>query len=181
MNLNIAVRYSKALLALTKQKGLQAEALEQLKAVNQSLQSDLQLKEFFENPVVKPEQKAKILKVALSGQNFIEDVVSCLLLMADRGRLSLISEFVQAFQDGIDQEEGVTRGEIYAAKPLTKEAQAELEKKITQVLKKKIVLTFKEDPTLLGGVIAQVGGWTFDDSIETHLKRLNEELNRGAY
>ncbi len=181
MSMNIAIRYAKALLSLTKQKGIHAEALNQLKAVNQSLQSDRQLKEFFENPVIKPEQKAKILKVALSGQNFAEDVSSCLLLMADRGRLSMISEFVQAFQDGIDQEDGVTRGIVRAAQPLSKDAQSELEKKITQVLKKKIVLTFKEDPTLLGGVVAQVGGWTFDDSIETHLKRLNEELNRGAY
>ena len=181
MSMNIAIRYAKALLSLTKQKGIHAEALEQLRAVNQSLQSDPQLKEFFENPVIKPEQKSKILKVALSAQKFSEDVSSCLLLMADRGRLSLMSEFVQAFQDGIDQEDGVTRGTVRAAQPLGKEAQADLEKKITQVLKKKIVLTFKEDPSLLGGVVAQVGGWTFDDSIETHLKRLNEELNRGAY
>lgn len=181
MNINIAVRYAKALLSLTKQKGSHAEALVQLKAVSQSLNSDPLLKDFFENPVIKPEQKSKILKIALGGQNFAEDVVSCLLLMADRGRLSLMSEFVQAFQDGIDLEEGVTRGVVRAAKPLSKEAQADLEKKITLVLKKKIVLTFKEDPSLIGGVIAQVGGWTFDDSIETHLKRLNEELNRGAY
>lgn len=181
MSMNIAGRYAKALLALTKQKGLHAEALEQLKAVNQSLQSDSQLKEFFANPVIGTELKAKVLKTALGGQGFAEEVVSCLLLMADRGRFSMISDFVQAFQDGIDKEDGVTRGEVRAAKPLSQDAQADLEKKITQVLKKKIVLTFKEDPTLLGGVVAQVGGWTFDDSIETHLKRLNEELNRGAY
>ena len=181
MNINIAVRYAKALLSITKQKGSHAQALDQLKSVNQSLNSDPLLKEFFENPVIKPEQKNKVLKVALEGQKFSEEVVSTLLLMVDRGRFSMISEFVQAFQDGIDKEEGVTRGVVRAAKPLSAAAQTDLEKKITQVLKKKIVLTFKEDPTLLGGVIAQVGGWTFDDSIETHLKRMNEELNKGAY
>ena len=181
MSMNIAVKYAKALLSLTKQKGLHAEALLQLKAVHQIFQTNPELKEFFENPVIKPEIKSKTLKVALDGQKFIEEVVSCLLLMADRNRLSMISEFVQAFQDGIDQEEGVTRGIVRAAQPLGKDGQADLEKKITQVLNKKIVLTFKQDPTLLGGVVAQVGGWTFDDSIETHLQRLNEELNRGAY
>lgn len=181
MNINIAVRYAKALLSITKQKGTNKEALEQLQAINQSLNSDPVLKEFFANPVVTPEQKTKVLKVALEGQKFSEEVVSTLLLMADRGRFSMVSEFVQAFQDGLDKEEGVTRGIVRAAKPLSSEAKADLEKKITEVLRKKIVLTFKEDPTLLGGVIAQVGGWTFDDSIETHLKRMNEELNRGAY
>lgn len=180
MNQNVAARYAKALLAITKQKGVDAEALTQLKDVAHSL-SDPQLKEFLNNPVVAPAQKASALKAALSGQNFLEEVVSAVLIMADRGRLSFMNDFLKAFQDGLDELSGVTRGVVRAAKPLNKDAQAELEKKITQVLKKKIVLTFKEDPTLLGGVVAQVGGWTFDDSIETHLKKLNEELNRGAY
>jgi F-type H+-transporting ATPase subunit delta len=180
MNQNVAARYAKALLAITKQKGVHAEALSQLKDIAQSF-SNPELKEFFNNPVVTPAQKANALKAALTGKQFLEEVVSVILLMADRGRLTAINEFVQAFQDGLDEEGGITRGVVRAAKPLNKDSQAELEKKINQVLKKKIVLTFKEDPSLLGGVVAQVGGWTFDDSIETHLKKLNEELNRGAY
>ena len=68
MSMNIAVKYAKALLSLTKQKGLHAEALLQLKAVHQIFQTNPELKEFFENPVVKPEIKSKTLKVALDGQ-----------------------------------------------------------------------------------------------------------------
>jgi F-type H+-transporting ATPase subunit delta len=179
--MNVASRYAKALLAATKQKGVHEQALAQLKAVDQALNSDPQLKEFFENPVVSPDQKTAAIKGAFSGKGFLDEVVNCLLLMAERGRLAGLTDLVHAFQDSIDEENGVTRGVVRAAKPLTPEAQTELEKKITQVLKKKIVLTFKEDPTLLGGVVAQVGGWTFDDSIETHLKKMNEELNRSAY
>src|SRR5437868_4697254 len=66
------------------------------------------------------------------------------------------------------------------AQALSTDAKKSLETKISGVLKKKIVLTFQQDPKLLGGVVADVGGWTFDDSIDTHLKKLNEELNRRA-
>jgi F-type H+-transporting ATPase subunit delta len=177
---NVASRYARALLSSTKQKGHHEQALNQLRVLEQVLETDSQIKNYFENPVVSPDQKAKAIQTALSGK-VLEEVVNCLLLMTERGRLSSFSDMVRAFQDGLDEESGITRGIVRAAKPLAPEAQAQLEKKITQVLKKKIVLTFKEDPTLLGGVVAQVGGWTFDDSIETHLKRLNEDLTRRAH
>lgn len=181
MSSAVATRYAKALLASTKQNGAHAKAMEQLRIIDQALCSDADLKTYFSNPAVSPENKSQVLKQTFSGKGFLDEVVSCLLLMAERGRLGIFSDFVTAFQEGLDDESGVTRGIVRAAKPLTNEAQAELEKKITTVLKKKIVLTFKEDPNLLGGVVAEVGGWTFDDSIETHLKRMNEELNRRAY
>ncbi len=177
---NVASRYAKALLESTKQKGVHTQALNQLRTLEQALE-DNEFNVYFENPGIAPDQKLKAIQVALAGKGFLEEVVNCVLLMAERGRLGLFSELVQSFQDALDEESGITRGIVRAAKPLAPEAQAELEKKITQVLKKKIVLTFKEDPTLLGGVVAQVGGWTFDDSIETHLKRMNEDLNRGAH
>lgn len=180
MKSNLAVRYSKALLSATRQKGFHQQALQQLRVVEQILNSDQQLKAYFENPVISPAQKIRTLKQALTGKGILEEVVNGLLLMTERGRLSSLSDIIQSFQDGLDEESGITRGTVHAVKPLAAEAQAALEKKVTQVLGKKIVLVFKEDATLLGGVIAQVGGWTFDDSIETHLKRMKEELNRRA-
>ena len=33
----------------------------------------------------------------------------------------------------------------------------------------------------MGGMVAQVGGFTFDDSLETHLTRMSEELNRRSH
>jgi F-type H+-transporting ATPase subunit delta len=80
----------------------------------------------------------------------------------------------------MDIEEGVTRGVVRSAQALNDDAKKEIENKINKVLNKKIVLTYEQDPKLLGGVVAQVGGWTFDDSLDTHLKKLNEELNRRA-
>jgi F-type H+-transporting ATPase subunit delta len=69
---------------------------------------------------------------------------------------------------------------VKSAKALSDEGRKDLEGKISKILNKKIILTYKEESTLLGGVVAQVGGWTFDDSIETHLIKLNEEINRRA-
>ncbi|MFZ4405339.1 MAG: F0F1 ATP synthase subunit delta, partial [Pseudobdellovibrionaceae bacterium] len=47
---------------------------------------------------------------------------------------------------------------------------------LSKKLNKKIILTSQKDPSLLGGLVAQVGGWTFDDSLKAHLSKLEEIL-----
>lgn len=176
----VSKRYAKALLALTKQKGAQQKTMQELSVVAQAFEGDATVKAFFANPTISSEQKVSAIKSALAGKALSEEVVNTLQLLADKGRLDSLPEMVEAFGQALDDEEGVTRGTVRSAKPLSQESQKELENKIQKVLNKKIILTYQEDAKILGGVIAQVGGWTFDDSIETHLKKLNEELNRRA-
>jgi len=176
----VSKRYAKALLAATKQKGTHQKAFAELQVVAQAVAQDATIAAYFENPVITPEQKVAAVKGALTGKPMSEEVVSTMMLLAENGRMSVLSDVALAFQDLLDKEEGVTRGTVRSAQPLSADAQKDLESKITKVLNKKIILTYAQDPKLLGGVVAQADGWTFDDSIETHLKKLNEELNRRA-
>jgi F-type H+-transporting ATPase subunit delta len=176
----VSKRYAKALLAVTKQKGVHAKALAELKVVAQALTGDATIKAYFANPTISAEKKAEALKAAFANKGVSEEVVNTLILLAEKNRSEIFEQVVQAYQDLLDVEDGVTRGVVRSAQPLSADAQKALETKINGVLKKKIVLTFEQDPKLLGGVVANVGGWTFDDSIDTHLKKLNEDLNRRA-
>ena len=176
----VSQRYAKALLEVTKAKGTQAKAFAELQVLGQSFTQDASVKAYFENPLVPSEQKVAAVKAALNGKNVSEDVVSTVILLAEKKRLSSLSDVVIAYQGLMDLENGVTRGSVRSAQPLADDAKKDIEAKIAKVLNKKIILTYSQDPKLLGGVIAQVDGWTFDDSVETHLKKLNEELNRRA-
>ncbi|MEN0058910.1 MAG: ATP synthase F1 subunit delta [Bdellovibrio sp.] len=176
----VSKRYAKALLAVTKQKGIHAKALAELQTVAKAFNAEASVKAYFENPMISTEQKVQAVKAALSSQSLSEEVLNTLVLLADKNRIEIIEQVAKAFQDLIDLEEGVTRGVVRSAQPLNSDDKSEIEKKINKVLNKKIVLTYEQDPKLLGGIVANVGGWTFDDSIDTHLKKLNEELNRRA-
>lgn len=176
----VSKRYAKALLAAAKQKGANSKVSAEIVAVAKIVEADPQVKEYFANPMVSVEQKLTVVKTAFEGKGLSEELLNLLMLLAEKARLSLVGEIAAAYQDLEDAEQGITRGVVKSARPIEASVKAELEKKIEQVLKKKIVLTFQEDPKLLGGVVAHVGGWTFDDSIETHLKKINEELNRRA-
>lgn len=176
----VSKRYAKALLAATKQKGVHTKAFAELQAVVKGFTGDAAVKSYFENPMVNSDQKVAAVKSALTGKGLSEEVLSAIVLMAEKNRLSALNDVVHSFQDLMDVEEGVTRGVVRSAQSLNDEAKKEIEQKINKILNKKIVLTYEQDPKLLGGIVAQVGGWTFDDSLDAHLKKLNEELNRRA-
>ncbi|MDG0814945.1 ATP synthase F1 subunit delta [Bdellovibrio svalbardensis] len=176
----VSKRYAKALLAVAKQKGMHAKAFAELQTVADSFNKDAAISAYFENPMISSTEKVTAITNAFQGKGLSEEVFNTLMLMAKKNRIQFLPEVALAFQGFLDIEEGVTRGTVRSAQPLSAEAQKELESKVSKILNKKIVLTYQQDPKLLGGAVAQVGGWTFDDSIETHLTKLNEELNRRA-
>jgi F-type H+-transporting ATPase subunit delta len=174
----VSRRYARALMALAKQKGQHTRALEELQVIAKIFNTDANTHEYFVSPVVGPEQKKAVIQNTFNGKGLLDEVYNLLLLLAEKNRLNKFEEIVGGYEQQMDLEQNITRGSVTSAKVLTDADKKDLEGKIAKILNKKIILTYKEDPTLLGGVVAQAGGWTFDDSIETHLIKMNEELNR---
>ena len=172
----ISRRYAKALFSDLKQKGQHTQGLNELREVQKILETESSFQAFMENPKVSVSQKTKVVTDSFSDKGLNPSVLQFLILLTENGRINLIRNVVLAYEAQLDAEMGVTRGLVRAAKPLSPEHQKALEAKMNEVLKKRIVLTYKEDPALLAGVIAEVGGWTFDDSIQSHLTHLQENL-----
>jgi F-type H+-transporting ATPase subunit delta len=176
----VSRRYARALYEHAKSGNNSDRVLSELRSLNQAVQSEPAILEFLNQPLISPDNKISALTKALSGK-VSPEVLSTLTLLAEKNRLGIFSELAQAFETIIDSDHGVTRGTVRSASALSPEARKKIEDKINQVTGKKVILTFTEDSKLLGGMVAQVGGWTFDDSLDSHLHRLNEELNRRSH
>ena len=70
----------------------------------------------------------------------------------------------------------MTRVKIKSSAAISEQTKHDYEKKIGQALGKKIFLEAAVDEKIMGGVRVEVGGWTFDDSLETHLDHLGDQL-----
>lgn len=173
-------RYARALYELSVSAKNQEKVFAELRALKQAMTQDQAIEEFISSPVIPPDQKIAALKAALTGK-ISNEVSNTMILLAEKNRLNIFSDMVDAFEAISDESHGVTRGTVRSATPLSAEARKQIEDTVTKVTKKKVILNFTEDPKLLGGMVAQVGGWTFDDSLETHLTRMSEELNRRAH
>jgi F-type H+-transporting ATPase subunit delta len=62
---------------------------------------------------------------------------------------------------------------------LTPALKSGLQKKLEQLLGKKLEMTYKTDPALIGGVITKIGNQVFDGSIKTQLQSLGHYLAKG--
>lgn len=173
--IDLSKKYAKALFAICKESGSVAKMHDQLKEINKIL-CEPDVARFLKDPNTPVQNKKEAIARALKTSGVAPELASFVGLLIERKRTSLLSEIVNVFESTVDSDGGLTRGIVKSAKPLTKESIEALEAKISNILNRKIVLTAKEEPAMIAGVVAKVGGWTFDDSLDTHLKKLNEKL-----
>jgi F-type H+-transporting ATPase subunit delta len=174
----LASRYAKAVYSQAKETNEQDAIFNEMRALDQSFSSDKDINEYLSTPLVRPTDKVKALEGMLSKIKVSGTLKNFLLLLAKKDRLGLYHDIVNAYEVIADEAHGVTRGSVRSATVLGPEDRKRIEQLVSKATKKQVILTYKEDPQLVGGLVAEVGSFTFDDSITSHLKRINEQLTR---
>ncbi len=77
-----------------------------------------------------------------------------------------------------DARSGRVRGKVTSAVPLAAEAVANLTRSLEQITQRAVVLETAVDPSLLGGVSAQVGSVVYDGSLKTQLEDMRRQLKQ---
>jgi F-type H+-transporting ATPase subunit delta len=179
-NMILATRYARAIYGLAKEKNEQDSVFEQMRVFEQAFTSDQELVAFIESPLYRPSDKVKALEAVVGKVNASDVLKNFVLLLARKNRLGIFSDVMTAYQTISDEAHGVTRGLVRSAAVLSPEDRKNIEQLVSKATKKQVILTYKEDPSLLGGLVAEVGSFTFDDSLISHLKRINEQLTQGS-
>ena len=181
MNMQLASRYARAIYNLASEKNEQEVVFEQMRVVEAAIRQDQEISAFVQSPLIRPADKVKALEGLLAQMKVSGALGDFLLLLAKKNRLPLFADIVNAYQTIADEAHGVTRGTVRSAAMLAPEERKRISELVSRATKKQVVLTYKEDAGLLGGLVAEVGSYTFDDSLTSHLKRINEQLNRSAH
>lgn len=176
----VANRYARALFQLAKEKNEQDTIFDQMRVIDDAFSLEKDIMEFVHSPLIRPSDKEKAITGLTAKVQMSETLKNFLLLLAKKNRLDLFPEVMAAFQQINDESHGVTRGVVRSAAPLAPEERKRIEQLVGKATKKQVILTYKEDSTLLGGLVAEVGSFTFDDSLSAHLTRINEQLNRST-
>lgn len=179
MNIEVASRYARAIYSLSKENSEQEVVLKEISTLAKVLE-DKDLKAHLDSPVVSYNDKKDIVKKLLSTADFKKTTESFLSLLADKSRLSLLPEISFLLQKFSDETAGVVRGDVVSASDLSNEDKSSIETKISSLLNKKLLLEYKVDPSLLGGVVVKVGDYTIDYSVNRQLDRIKESLNEGV-
>lgn len=180
-NMNLATRYARALYGLAKETSEQDAVFAQMRTIDEAFSLDKTIGDFISSPLYRPTDKVKALESITAKMDFSAALKNFLLVLARKNRLSILPEILVAYQTIADEAHGVTRGVVRSAAVLGPEDRKRIEEFVSRATKKQVILTYTEDPSLLGGLVAEVGSFTFDDSLTSHLNRINEQLTRSVH
>ena len=99
-----------------------------------------------------------------------------LVLLADRDRLSLLGEILDAYRDRLMELRGVVRARITTASELPPERVEAIATTLENATGKQVEVETGVDAALLGGMVTQIGSTVYDGSISGHLNRLRSRF-----
>jgi F-type H+-transporting ATPase subunit delta len=107
-----------------------------------------------------------------------EPTINVVSLLAERQRLALLPDVATLLQEMSDEHAGVVRATVRSAKKLSPSYVNRLSERIRSVTGRKVILTTEEDPSLIAGVVAQIGDRVIDGTVRGRLDRLSASLRQ---
>jgi ATP synthase F1 delta subunit len=151
---------------------------EQLGQFADELDKNRDLQVFFFSPYFSSQEKKDGIGKMLEGAD--ENFQRFLELLAERHRMPAIFRIRREFGGLYAEERKLLPVTITSAVELDKDTLKEIGKKIEDNTGRKVNLTTKVDPDVIGGLVMRVGNVVMDGSIRARLERLRKQVAKAA-
>ena len=168
-----ARRYAEAAYQIAREGGTEDAWLDGLRGVA-ALYSDPAAEAFLANSRAPAEQKRQLVEKALAGAD--QYVLNLALLLLRRRRTQLGPQIAVAYEEILDEANGVSHAFVTSAVELTDAEKADVEKKLREITGGTIVLNTEVDESIIGGLIVRIGDRLIDGSTRGRLVALKERL-----
>lgn len=179
-NQKLASRYASSLISLaTEQKRLK-EVDEDMRLIDALVKESSDFDVFLKSPIIKVNQKTKIIKILLRG-HINELTEKFIALLIKNSREFYLQDVVESFLKLYDLKKNIKTAFITTAKPLSAENLKKLEQ-ITKIIKADSVKIVQQiDETLIGGFKLNVDDYQIDASIGSQLNELRRDFAKNTY
>lgn len=178
-NFTVSRRYARALLSLGKEDGNYLKYGEELKAFTDLLKKETQARYVLQSPIYDFTSRNKLLKAILEKTGFSPTINNFIQLLFTKGRIRYVEDISVFYSQLTDELSNIKRAMVTTAIQLSDEIIQRIQTALKGVVQKEVIVTVNQDPSIIGGIIAQVGDLTLDGSLRTQLKSLKESLRRG--
>ena len=170
----ISTVYARALFEVAQQQGDLDSVREQIGQFADALDAERGLQTFFFSPYFSTEEKKDGLHKALSGAD--DAVVNFLELLIEKHRMPAIFRIRRRLDALWRQENQMLPVQLTSAIELDDETVASLGRTIGERTGRKVDVSARVEPDILGGIVVQVGNSVLDASIRTRLERLRRQV-----
>ena len=176
-NRTVAARYARALFDVSVKRHDLRQVETDLMGFSGLLAGHEMLGRVLLNPAVPTPRKKDLVSALLERLDPLTPPVTKLLhLLAERDRLVLLGDIVEAYRGRLLRHLGVVEAQVTTATPISDDRTAGLERALQAASGAQVTMTTDVDPELLGGVVARVGTTVYDGSVAHHLRRIRQNL-----
>ncbi len=172
-----ARRYAQAAFELA----LEADELDgwlaDLQAIGTAVETE-SLGDALDSPQLTASRKTALID-ELFGDSIRPLVRNLLGLLASKNAARIAPDLANEFAAMVDSHRGVVRAEVVTAAPMDSEQASRLADMLKEVAGREVVISSREDPSILGGLIARVGDKVIDGSARTRLEGMRKRLVHG--
>jgi ATP synthase F1 delta subunit len=174
----LAEVYSRALFEAAVENGELDEIQQQLAVWTDALAENKSLQTFFFSPRFSSVEKKDAIRRVITGGS--ERFLNFLELLAERHRLPAIFRIRRAFNELWREEHKLLSVEVTSAVELDEGLVRSIGERIEERTGRRIELTSRVDPDIIGGLVLRVGNKVLDASVHGRLERLRRQITRAA-
>ncbi len=171
----VSNKYAASLLEIVNEKKIDTLILKDVEMVIDLFDSSPQLKRVIANPVVKPEIKQNILEEIFKNK-ISKELFEFMIFVLKKNREELLYEILKCYLNLRDEFLGLIKVEVTACVNFSEEQEKLLIKKLEEILNKKVILSFKIDPLIIGGFIARTNNTVIDASLKHQLDSIRKQF-----
>lgn len=175
LNAQLAAKYAQALYELAVEKDAISQTESQLAELEATLENYKELALLLYHPHIEPAAKKNVIESVFRSE-LADFVYKFLMLLIDKRRESVLPGIFQEFRKILNEARNIIEAEVITAFPLSDAEHAALADKLGAVTGKTVILNTKLDPSILGGVIVQIGDKLIDGSVARQLKTMKAAL-----
>ena len=175
---SLARRYAKALFEIGSEKRELDKIGADIKSLAAAMKASSELASVLSSPAIRRSERRKVVDalvqrigVAAMTKNFVE-------LLLDHERFAALPSIARELDAMIEAKAGRVHAEVTSAKPLDPAQVAQITAALEKLSGKKVTVAKREDPELLGGVVAKVGDTVYDYSLRNQLAQLRDQLSK---
>jgi F-type H+-transporting ATPase subunit delta len=167
--------YAEALFSVARAEGTLGEVEDELFRFSQTLQGSDQLRDALTDPGIPASRRQQIVEDLLGGRASAT-TVALVSMVVGTGRARQLPDIIRQLVDMSAAEANKEVAEVRSAIPLTDDQRKRLADALGEATGKQVEVKVVIDPSVMGGIVAQVGDTVIDGSVRGRLDKLKNAL-----
>ncbi|MBQ9263497.1 MAG: ATP synthase F1 subunit delta [Clostridia bacterium] len=167
--------YGDGLYALCAEEKIDQDVLQEMQTLKDAFRQNPDFIRLLSNMSLGKEERVGIVDQALKGQVH-PYVLNFLKILVERGAMHAFEDCLAAYKEGYNAAHQVVEAEVTTSRPLSDSQREQLLSKLGSMTGKEVVLKEKVDASVLGGVLLQMDGKRYDNTVRHRLKAIQQTM-----